>query len=321
MRYKGALNILFSIASLGVLIAGCSQPLPEKYQGYVEGEFTYLASSLNGRLTQLSVKRGQIVHANQPLFSLEADEELAAKRQAEEQFKAAASQLEDIKSGKRLLELNVIQAQLDQAIAVSNKSAVQLKRDQELVKIEAISKTQFDESKALNTINHAKVRELKNLLATGKLPARTEQINAQQAQVLASQALVDQAQWRVKQKTINAFQDGTIYDTLYREGEWVAAGRPVVRMLAPSNIKIRFFVPESAIGHLKVNTPLVIHCDGCKKDISATLTYISNEAEYTPPFIYSNETRTKLIYRVEAYPTREEALLLHPGQPVEVSGQ
>jgi HlyD family secretion protein len=105
---------------------------------------------------------------------------------------------------------------------------------------------------------------------------------------------------------------------MYREGEWVAAGNPVVRMLPPQNIKVRFFVPETVVGSLAIGHKVSLHCDGCVTDIPATVTYVSAEAEYTPPVIYSNETRGKLIYMIEAHPTREDAPKLHPGQPVSV---
>ena len=97
-----------------------------------------------------------------------------------------------------------------------------------------------------------------------------------------------------------------MFDTLYREGEWVAAGSPVVRMLPPQNVKVRFFVPQAIVGGLAHGRAVAIQCDGCGADIPATLTYVSNEAEFTPPVIYSNETRSKLVFMVEARPSRRE---------------
>ena len=96
------------------------------------------------------------------------------------------------------------------------------------------------------------------------------------------------------------------------------AGSPVVRLLPPENIKVRFFVPETVVGTLSVGKDVVLHCDGCPADIPAKVTYISTESEYTPPVIYSNETRSKLVYMIEARPSADNAPDLHPGQPVEV---
>jgi len=307
--------VLFSAS---VILAGCSEHSSGNYQGYVEGEFVYVASPFGGRLEHLNVHRGQTVVLHEPLFKLEAEEESAARRQIKGQLAAAKSQLEDLKTGKRQPELNVIQAQLDQSIAIEKKTALQLKRDQALVQSKAVSEAQLEESRAAESANQAKIRELKSQMDAAKLPARMAQFKAQTAQTVSALAALDQASWKLNQKNVSATQSGLIFDTLYREGEWVPAGNPVVRMLPPANIKVRFFVSETELGKLKIGQTVTILCDGCKADIPAVLTYISNEAEYTPPIIYSNETRSKLIYMLEAHPTIEQAPLLHPGQPVEV---
>jgi HlyD family secretion protein len=162
------------------------------------------------------------------------------------------------------------------------------------------------------------VRELESQLEVARLPGRAQQLKAQSRQVLAARAVLGQADWKVGEKSIAAPKAGLVYDTLFREGEWVAAGNPVVQMLPPENIKVRFFVPESVLGSLSVGRPASLHCDGCAADLPATVTYVSAQAEYTPPVIYSNETRGKLVYMIEAHPAPPDAAKLHPGQPLEV---
>jgi len=89
-------------------------------------------------------------------------------------------------------------------------------------------------------------------------------------------------------------------------------------MLPPENIKVRFFVPERVLGTLSVGRRVSLHCDGCAAELPATVTYVSSQAEYTPPVIYSNETRGKLVYMIEAHPAPQDGAKLHPGQPLEV---
>jgi HlyD family secretion protein len=108
-------------------------------------------------------------------------------------------------------------------------------------------------------------------------------------------------------------------DTMYRVGEWVPAGSPVVRLLPAKNVKLRFFVPESVIGSLTTGRSISVHCDGCSADVPAAVTYIATDPEYTSPIIYSNETRAKLVFMVEARPSVENAPRLRPGQPVSVT--
>jgi HlyD family secretion protein len=155
-------------------------------------------------------------------------------------------------------------------------------------------------------------------LATARLPAREDEIRAARAAVAAARATLDQANWRLEQKSVTAPVSGLVADTLFVKGEWVPAGAPVVTLLPPPNIKVRFFVPEPVLGAVQEGQRLVINCDGCSPDIPARVTFISPQAEYTPPVIYSKESRAKLVYLVEARPAPQDAVKLHPGQPVDV---
>jgi HlyD family secretion protein len=110
-----------------------------------------------------------------------------------------------------------------------------------------------------------------------------------------------------------------VFDTLFREGEWVAAGSPVVRLLPPANVKIRFFVPQPLLDRFAVGREVQIRWDGGEAPVAAHVTYVSTEPEFTSPIIYSNETRSKLTFMIEARPAVEDAPRLHPGQPVEVA--
>jgi HlyD family secretion protein len=298
------------------LIGGCSGEKPAWYQGYVEGEYVYVASPVGGRLERLLVQRGQTVEAKAPLFELESDEETAAKRQAEEQLKAAQAQLADLRQGKRNPEVDIAQAQLAQAVAAQEQAAQQLKRDEAQFQAGGIARSQLEDSRANHAIKSARARELSGQLDVSRLPAREEQIRAQSAQVAAARAASSQSSWRFDQKRVTATQAGLVVDTLYREGEWVQPGSPVVRMLPPANVKVRLFVPETVAGGLKPGRAITLRCDGCDAEVPALVSYISNEPEYTPPVIYSNETRAKLVFLVEARPSVENAPKLRPGQPV-----
>jgi HlyD family secretion protein len=309
-----------AIAFLGLLLltTGCSRHGQDAYQGYAEGEFVYVASSQPGRLDQLAVVRGQQVTAGTPLFVLESVQELAAQRQAQHQLAAAQAQLEDLKTAKRPAEIAVTSAQLAQSEIAAQKSASQRDRDEAQYRAGGISEEQVEATRAQASADAAKVRELEHQVQVAKLPGREQQIRAQSEQVKVADAAVTEATWKLSQKTLVAPGDGLVYDTLYREGEWIAAGSPVIRMLPPANIKVRFFVPEPVAGGLVPGRAVSVRCDGCSSEISATVSFISPESEYTPPVIYSNETRAKLVYMIEARPAPQDAPKLHPGQPLEV---
>ncbi|TAM39872.1 MAG: HlyD family efflux transporter periplasmic adaptor subunit [Burkholderiaceae bacterium] len=320
-RFFRAPTYLPVLLCVAAALAGCSHHDDNTYQGYIEGEFVYLGSSQSGKLAQLPVARGQTVEAGAPVFALESVDEAAALQQAQQQLAVARAQLADIQTGKRPPEVNVIKAQLAQALANARKAALQLTRDEAQFRVGGIAKAQLDDSLANADATAARVRELTQQVDVARLPGRSQQIGAQSAQIEATQAAVAQAQWKLDQTRVSAPARGLVYDTLYRVGEWVQAGNPVVQLLPPQNVKVRFFVPETIVGALAPGRALAIHCDGCAADVPAKITYIANKAEYTPPVIYSNENRAKMVFMVEAHPSVADAARLHPGQPVAVKLQ
>ena len=308
---------MLGLAAAALLAAGCGREARDVFQGYAEADFIDVATSEPGQLESLGAAKGDAIAAGAPLFALEAAREAAALRQAQEQLAAAQAQLQDLRQGKRPPEVDVVRAQLEQARAEATRAAAERERDAAQFASGGIAQAQVDRSQAAADASAARVRELERQLEVAQLPARTDQIAAQEAQAAAAQAAVEQAAWRLGQKTVAAPVAGQVFDVLYQPGEWVAAGRPVVRLLPPGNVKIRFFVPETALGALAVGRALAVRCDGCADEIPAKVTYISPEAEYTPPIIYSNETRSKLVFMVEARPL--DGANLHPGQPLEVA--
>jgi HlyD family secretion protein len=166
--------------------------------------------------------------------------------------------------------------------------------------------------------DRARVDELQAQLATAQLAARPDEIRAAQAGASAAKAALEQADWRLKQKAAVSTVAGVVTDILFVRGEWVGAGQPVVTLLPPENLKARFYVPEPQLGAVRVGQPVDLKCDGCGEAIRATVTWIAPQAEYTPPVIYSKESRAKLVYLVEARPAIAEAARLKPGQPLDV---
>ncbi|EKZ99552.1 MULTISPECIES: HlyD family secretion protein [Cupriavidus] len=309
----------WSLLLMATTLAACSNDKAVSWQGYVEGEFVSVASPFAGRLEKLSVDRGQQVADGAPLFVLESDDERAARQQAAEQLRAAEAQLADIQIGKRPVEVAVTQAQLSQAQAQAQRSAAQRRRDEAQFEIGGVSRQQLDDSRATADADAARVRELQRDIDVARLPGRKDQLAAQSAQVDAARAALAQAEWKLSRKFVNATVPGLVYDVPFRPGEWVPAGSTVVRMLPAANVKVRFYVPETVVGALKNGQAVHIRCDGCAAPVAAKITYISNEAEFTPPVIYSNETRRKLVFLIEARPDPAEAPKLRPGQPVEVT--
>ena len=255
----------FALAA--IFIAGCSSNLSNVFQGYIEGEYVYVASPLGGALTNLAVARGDEVNTGQLLFELERSSEAAAWNEAEKNLAQA--------------EANLVLSQAEYA------RRIQLREDQGVISAEELDQTRA-------------------------------QRDADQARVGSQKAAVAKALWSFDQKEQFAPTNAFVQDTLYRVGEWVAAGNPIVELLPPANIKVRFFVPETVLPRIKPGQIVSVTFDGGRHAYSATVNHISTQAEFTPPVIYSRENRAKLVYMIEAKFSSSDAADLRPGQPVDV---
>src|SRR6185369_8408177 len=138
-----------------------------------------------------------------------------------------------------------------------------------------------------------------------------------EAALRTAQARLNSAQTRLTRRKVFSPVTGSVQQIYYRGGELVAAGKPILALLPPGNLKVRFFVSEAMLPKLKFGDPVAITCDGCDTGILARISFISRASEFTPPVIYSMDERAKLVFLIEARPERPERLRV--GQPVSVS--
>jgi HlyD family secretion protein len=294
-------------------------PKEPPLQGYAEGEFVRVGAPFAGVLVRLDVQRGSRVDAGGALFALEDENETAARREADEQLKRAQAQLDNQRKGRRPTEIDAIRAQLAQAQAAASLSRIELRRQEDLVAKGFVSRQRLDEARTAVERDSGRLAELEAQLATAKLAARPDEIRAAEAEVAAAVAALGQADWRLKQRSAMSTVAGTVTDTLFVRGEWVGAGQPVVVLLPPENVKVRFFVPETRLASVKQGQAVDLQCDSCGEPIRAAVSYIAPQAEFTPPVIYSKENRAKLVYLVEARTAASDAVRLKPGQPLDVT--
>jgi HlyD family secretion protein len=311
---KAAVVILAAL-----FLGGCTRRESTAYQGYLEGEFVTLASPLAGRLEKLTVTKGARITAGTLLFSLEQGAESADLRAAAERVRSAQARLADLRKGQRPSELAALDARLAQARAAAELASRELGRLTKLHETRVASDDDFDRARLNHEASVNLVAELAAQLDTARLGARSDVIASAEAEAAAAQAALDRAGWAVAQKSQTAPRDGLIYDTLYREGEFVAAAAPVVALLPPENIKVRFFVPEAEFGALKAGDVTQVALTGRDTLLEARISYLSPKPEYTPPILYNRENRSKLVFMVEAVFDPAVARDLHPGQPVEVT--
>lgn len=312
-------GIVWRCLVAAILLAGCSDRPPEGWSGYADADYVYVASPLAGTLGVLHVRPGDAVTRGKPLFALDAEAENAASEEARARLEAANYQAANARKGKREPEVAVNQEQLAQARAQAELAQHDLTRKRELLARGFISRAQVDEAEATLAQARARVGELTSVVQVARLPARSDERAAAQAQVVAAREVVRQSAWREQQKEQAAPVDAQVADTFFRAGEFVNAGQPVLALLPAANIKVRFYVPQAQLPRLALGREVRLHCDGCGEPIAAKVSFISTRPEYTPPVIYSNEQRAKLVFLVEAKPAPADAQRLRPGQPVQVT--
>ena len=313
-----SLSRVFTVTLLAVL-SSCDKAPSDLVQGYVEGEYVYVASPYGGALATLSVRRGTQVNAGEPLFVLEQASEKATRDEAERKLSQARANLEDRRKGKRPSEIASLRAQLQQAQAALQLSLREVTRQEGLASVPgAAVEVEVDRARSARDQNQQRVSQLEADLNTALLGSRPDQVVAAEAEVRAKEAALAKAQWDLAQKRQVAPKTGFVFDTLYREGEWVPAGRPVVVLLPPDHIKVRAFVSETRLGTIKLGDPVHVMVDGVQGAIQGKISYISPKAEYTPPMLYSQGSRDKLVFMIEVLFDQAAAVNLHPGQPVDV---
>lgn len=301
------------------VVTGCEKAPSDVVQGYVEGEYVHIASPYGGALATLSVRRGMQVTAGDPLFILEQVSEKATRDEAERRLSQARANLEDRRKGKRPSEIASLRAQLQQAQAALQLSLREVSRQEGLAAVPgAAVEVEVDRARSARDQNQQRVSQLEADLNTALLGSRTDQVTAAEAEVRGKEAALAKAEWDLAQKRQVAPKAGLVFDTLYREGEWVPAGRPVVVLLPPDHIKVRIFVSQARLGTIQLGDLVRVTVDGVQGSMDGKVSYISPKAEYTPPVLYSQGSRDKLIFLVEVLFDQAVAVNLHPGQPVDV---
>ncbi len=306
------------VVAAGLALAGCSGQKSDYYQGYLEGRFLGVASPQEGQLRKLQVRRGDRVEAGAPLFTLDFQPETDNLAQAQQQVASAQSKVDDLRKGMRDSEIAELDAQLRADRTQLELATLEWKRSEPLKDENLVSAHQFDRLRL--TVDQLKAQTDKDAatLETGKLGARVDQLHQAAADLAAAEAERDRAQWLLDQKSQTAPQAGFVQDTLFRVGERVEPGQPVVVLLPAAELRARFFVPEQDINRIKLGQEVKVKLDGLDAPVTAHVSYVSTQVEFTPPVIYSQSQNYKYVFMVEADIPAAVAATLHVGQPAEV---
>ncbi|MFQ5621792.1 MAG: HlyD family secretion protein [Paracoccaceae bacterium] len=309
-------GILCAIPIVASLLGGC-QPAAELAVGYVEGEYVFLSPVAAAELTEVAVRRGDRVSAGQLVARQETTDAEIALSEAESAQLQTAAELENLLEGSRPEEIAVIEASLAAARAQIREAVRVAERQKKLVADGYVSQSVYDRAETELELAQTRARELEARLAVAKLPARASVIKAARKRLDGAKAAVRRAEWALAKRELTSPVDGEVADVFRHAGEIAGPAAPVVSILPDGAVKLKVYVPETALARLAIGESVVVNCDGCGGGARARISYISPDPEFTPPVIYSLTNRQKLVYLVEARPTGDDSRL-KPGQIVDV---
>jgi len=308
-RFRAAIIVAVIIAAAAaawLLLGGSDRQ--RMLSGYIEGESLYLASPVAGTVASITVVEGTRVTTGQPLFSVDPATLTAQGQQAEAGVAAAHTQI-------ATAEANAEQAAAE--IAATSAESERARRD-----LARLLSVRSDDPAAVAGRDVDAARSALKA-AEARVAAARKTANARRAQVSAARAQAAEAvggrrevEIRVNQLSPVAPVSARIEEVFFQPGEWVSANQPVVSLLPDTKVKVRFFVPEKQVARYRPGSKIRFSCDGCARGLAATIRYVSPRPEFTPPIIFSRDSRDRLVFMVEAYPEKPSGL--QPGLPVDV---
>ncbi|MES1158375.1 MAG: efflux RND transporter periplasmic adaptor subunit [Terricaulis silvestris] len=261
-----------------LLASACTQRQSDVMQGYGEADYIYLASQEAGVVHELDVVEGQSVKAGDLVFRLDPDRLALSAENASSSRSALVQAVRAAEANARLMQ-------------------VTYDRNQQLFQQGFQSRAALDNARAARDQAAAQVQQA-------------------QRELTASGATSGLANVRVEDLSVAAPKAGHIERIFHRQGEVVAAGAPIATLLAPENMKVRFFAPENMVARLRPGARVEFSCDGCAANLTGHVIRVADEPQFTPPVIYSLDQREKLVFLVEARPDQVDAI--RPGLPVDV---
>jgi HlyD family secretion protein len=311
---------LLSILSIALLLSSCDTSPPDNiFQGYVEGHQLNLAPRSTGILRTLYVTEGEKVAAGAILFTLDSERAEAQLDQALAARSASEALLANLRKGGRVEEIHAATQSLRQAEASLTLAEKTYQRSKELVDSGVVAIARLDQDKAALETLRASVTQAQSRLDIVRLPARDNLITSAEHDVEVRNATILLAKAELNDRSVTAPAAGRIETIFRRTGETTGPTQPVLALVPPEQKRIRFFVPEGLLARVHFGASVTLGCDNCPNDLMGKITFISNQAEFTPPIIFTEKERAKLVYLIEAQPEKPESFL--NGQPVSVTLQ
>lgn len=307
----------FAAIALALALAACEPPPKNTLQGYVEADSVIVSAPQGGWVSELNVRRGQTVREGETLFALDARAQIAERDRAFAAVAQAEAQAANLETGRRTEELAAIQASIAEAEAQHLFASEELTRQNALLAKGFATRRTVQSAQASANAARARVANARAQLAAAKLGGRRDERASAQAAIASAKAVLAQAEYALSQRQIRSRVSGVVEDVMREKGEFAPANGAVVQILPPGALKLKFFIPEARRAQIAPGVSIGFTCSACPQGLRARVSFISPSSEFTPPVIYSETAREKLVWAVEARPD-PSAFRLSPGQPVDI---
>lgn len=289
------------------------------FLGYVEGDTLYIAPHESEKVASIAVAAGSVVKKGDPLFAMSTALLDRARDEAAARIAQLEAQAENLQAAmNRPEQIAVLQAALERAEAALQLSRADYERQRKLYAEGHVAKAALDRAEMARARDEASVKEARRQVEASRMASRSHEIEAAEASLKQARAQLDALNIRIKRQSVVAPADGAVQDVFFRPGEIVNAGQPVIALLPPQNRKVRFYVSEPELPKVSLGERVRITCDGCAGDLYGRVNYIAGRQEYTPPVIFSDKERAKLVFKVEAH-LEGAARAVPLGMPVAVT--
>jgi HlyD family secretion protein len=306
------------LALLAMPLAGCSGG-EASHVGYVEAEWVYVAAPQPGWVVTRPASEGARVAPGDVLFTLDSERQQAASAAAGSRVRQAQAEARDIAKGAREPEIRALEAGLVEAEAALTLARKERDRVLALAGEGIESRQRADQTRANAETAEARVAAAQEQIRIARLAARPDRREAAAANLAAARASRNSAAYDLQQRTIRAQVAGQVSETFLDPGEFAGAGSPVLALLPGDGLKVRFFVNQRELPGYKLGDAVSVSADGLEDAVMGKVSFIASEAEYTPPVIYSEDARDKLVFLIEARLPGDSRL--KPGLPVDVTHQ
>ncbi len=313
----GILDAVAAGFSALLVALGLSQPAATAWNGYLEADYVYVAPLTAGRITAIHADQGDHVASGVLLVEMDPEAQTASLAAAKAGVAQAQANLDNLETGSREAEIAVIEASLRRAEADRDLAKGNMDRTQVLTEKGTASSVQLQQMQSQLAVAQAQVDQLQAQLEVARLPARAAQRNAAEAALDVARFQMQSAQVALRDRKLTAPITGVVDQRFYDPGEVAGAGAPILSLYDPDKLKVIFFLPEARRAELALGKVLAVACDTCPVELSAEVTRIAPEPQFTPPILYSRDERGRLVFRAEARMSRTKGL--SPGQPVSLT--